>query len=193
MHEHTVDNVFLDILFATIDVELCDEFVPFIRPNQYVYYNSESPVAVKAAALSMESADFIDRVEAVYNYVIENVSYDFEMAEAVEFGYTPNLNSVMESGSGICFDMAALTTAMLRSQGIPSKLVFGNYNDPNLEYTYHAWVKVFSEEDGKIGEHIIINGGTWNILDPTLAVRLCLNELAVNTSDGTIYEAMYYY
>jgi len=193
VHEHFEGNIFLDVLYTEIDVELSNEFVPFIRPNQYVSYCEESPVTKKATELSLENDTFIDIVDAVYNYVVDNISYDFELAEDVAFGYTPNLDSVLEQGSGICFDMAALTAAMLRSQGIPSKLVFGEYNDPNLDYTYHAWVKVFSEVDCMIGDNILFTGGTWNILDPTLAIILCLNEAAIKKNDGTVYDAMYYY
>ena len=44
---------------------------------------------------------------------------------------------------GICFDYAALMTAMLRSQDIPTKLVVGYTG--NL---YHAWINVYLEGQG---------------------------------------------
>ena len=193
IHEHVADNVFLDILLVEIDVELRDEFVPFIRPNQYVYYSENSPVTKKAVELSTKDNNFIDTVESIFNFVVDSVSYDFELAQSVAFGYKPDLDEVLDQGSGICFDIAALTVAMLRSQGIPSKLVFGNYYGSDLDYQYHAWVTVFSEEDVRIGEHIFFTAGTWNILDPTVAIILCLSETDATTSDGVTYNAMYYY
>ena len=193
IHEHVTDNVFLDIMLIEIDVELSNEFVPFIRPNQYVYYSENSPVTKKAVELSNRHDNFIDTVEAVFNYVVESVSYDFDLARTVTFGYKPDLDEVLDQGSGICFDIAALTVAMLRSRGIPSKLVFGDYYGSDLDYPYHAWVTVFSEEDVRIGEHIFFKAGTWNILDPTVAIILCLSETDTAVSDGVTYNAKYYY
>ena len=176
-----------------IDVELIDEFIPFIHPNQYVDYCKENPAVIKATELYKKSDNFFDIVEAIYGFVIENITYDYDQAETVEFGYIPDLKQIIERGSGICFDMAALTVAMLRSQGIPAKLVFGNYSDPENGILYHAWVSVFSEHDGKIGENIFFTGGTWNILDPSLSSRLCLSSSINLVGDGSAHQAMYYY
>jgi len=198
VHEHYVDNIYKDILFVTIDVVLSDEFVPFTRPNKFVNYCNESPVTAKAIELRKESNSFLDMVDAVYSFVVENISYDYELADTVDFNYKPNLNTILENRSGICFDIATLTAAMLRSQGIPSKLVFGYHYNQNTGHTYHAWVSVFSDEDGMIGNHTYFNGGTWNLLDPTLATMLGqsvpgINGSVTSTSDGSVYHALYYY
>ena len=44
---------------------------------------------------------------------------------------------------GICFDYAALMTAMLRSQGIPTKLEIGYSGE-----VYHAWISTYIDEIG---------------------------------------------
>jgi len=82
---------------------------------------------------------------------------------------------------------------MLRSQGIPAKLVVGYYYDPLLGNTYHALVSVFAEEDGWIGDQIFFTGGTWNILDPTVVAILAVSDPVSTNGDGRIYHAMYYY
>jgi len=193
MHEQVEDNIFRVVLRVTIEVELLDEFIPFLNPNQYVHYNKESPLAAKALELNAERSSFISIVEAIYNFVVENISYDFEHAETVDFGYIPDLSTILERRTGICFDIAALTTAMLRSQGIPAKLVVGYYYDPVIGNTYHAWVSVFAEEDGWIGEHIFFTGGTWNLLDPTILAILAVSDPVSSSDDGKIYHALYYY
>jgi len=193
IHEHVTGNIYRDILAVTIDVKLYDEFAPFIRPNQYVNYCNENRVTAKAAELKAESLTRIELIEAIYNFVTKNISYDFELADTLDEGYRPDLNLVLERGQGICFDIAALTTAMLRSQGIPAKLVFGYYYDSDNGTIYHAWVSVFSEEEGKIGDHISITAGTWNILDPTLATIMSMSEPGVTARDGKVYHALYYY
>ena len=51
----------------------------------------------------------------------------------------------METGKGICFDYASLAASMLRSQGIPTKIIFGYVAPDNL---YHAWNMFYTEEKG---------------------------------------------
>jgi len=58
----------------------------------------------------------------------------------------------MQRHCGICYDLAAMATAMLRIMGIPTKMVIG-YADNQ----YHAWVE-------------IINGDKSIIYDPTVDI-----------------------
>ena len=48
-----------------------------------------------------------------------------------------SMDDVLSKGRGICFDYAALLACMLRTQGVPVKLVIG-YADQS----YHAWNNV---------------------------------------------------
>jgi transglutaminase-like putative cysteine protease len=109
------------------------------------------------------SNSVIESVERIFNFVTENIEYDFELAETVRSGYIPDVDLILERGKGICFDYAALMTAMLRSQGIPTKLVIGYVGELR-----HAWISVHTEEAGWIN-NIIRFEGNWRILDPTFA------------------------
>ena len=53
-------------------------------------------------------------------------------------------------------------TAMLRSQQIPCKLVVGYAGS-----IYHAWISVWTEEDGWIDGAIFFDGHVWKRMDPT--------------------------
>ena len=79
----------------------------------------------KGAELSAGATDQITVVTDIYNYVINNLTYDTAKAQSVQSGYLPNVDVVLAQKKGICFDYAALMTAMLRSQDIPTKLVVG--------------------------------------------------------------------
>ena len=193
VHEHMEGSIFVDLLSITIDVELSDEFAPFIRPNQSIWYGKDCPVTKKALELSLESYNQLDLIKAVYNFVVENITYDFDLAESIDIGYTPDLDKVLETGSGICLDIATLTVAMLRSQGTPAKLVFGNLYDQNHGSIYHAWVSVFSVEDGSIDNNIHVTSGSWLILDPTTETILIASESGVTEGYGKVYHDLYYY
>ena len=152
------------ILTAVSDVELEDEFAPFIRPNQYVNYMDAPETRKFAAELCNGVEDTTEIVKKVYDYVIENLSYDDELAENVQSGYLPDLDSVLTSGKGICFDYAALMTGMLRSLGIPCKLVVGYAGD-----AYHAWISVWVDGTGWVDNIVYFDGTSWQRMDPTFA------------------------
>jgi len=153
-------------LEVTFDVQLADEFGPFLRPNQYVNFNEDSTVVAIAAQLVAGQDALLDKIAAVYNFVVTHITYDTAFAQKVVdgyiTGYIPDLDDVIARGYGICFDYAAVMTAMLRSQGIPTKMIFGYVGD-----VYHAWINVHSDETGWINGVILFDGQEWTLMDPT--------------------------
>ena len=143
-------------------VTLKDEFAPFIRPNQYVDYAAAEKTLAKVRELTTGLTDPLKKVEAVYNYVVRNLAYDWAKASTVTSGYLPVLDTVLETKKGICFDYAALMTGMLRSQGIPCKLVVGYAGT-----AYHAWISVWTEATGWIEGAVYFDGASWHRMDPT--------------------------
>ena len=155
---------YLQILSSDISVTLEDEFAPFIRPNQYVNYENAENTIKTAASLTGSTTDALEKVTLIYDYVINNISYDTEKAQIVKSGYLPDLDSVLAAKKGICFDYASLMAGMLRSQGVPCKLIVGYAGT-----VYHAWLSVWSEETGWIDGVVFFNGISWQRMDPTYA------------------------
>ena len=143
--ENTTASKYAVVLSESFQVKLSDEFAPFIRPNQYVDYGVAKQTVQKAAELAGGVNDPLQKVEKIYDYVVANLTYDKAKASSVQSGYLPVLDSVLASKKGICFDYAALMTGMLRSQGVPCKLVVGYAGT-----VYHAWINVWTEETGWI-------------------------------------------
>lgn len=79
-----------------------------------------------------------------------------------EAGYLPDVDDTLSTGTGICFDYAALTTAMLRSQDIPCKLQIGYSGDVK-----HAWIDVYIRGRGWVTKAVSFDGDTWKLMDPT--------------------------
>ncbi|MCL2373138.1 MAG: transglutaminase-like domain-containing protein [Defluviitaleaceae bacterium] len=157
-------NRFAMVNTVTTNVRLDNEFEPFLRPNQFVNFTPSSQVVREAERLTHGLTGIFDIVGAVYNFVIDNIAYDFELAATVQSGYVPDLDRILQRRMGICFDYAALMTGMLRSQGIPTRLVIGYAGD-----VFHAWINVYSPETGWINSIIQFNGRTWNLMDPTFS------------------------
>ena len=152
------------MLTVDIYVELEDEFAPFLRPNQYVDYMVAPNAIAKAEELVADVPETLAKVAVIYDYVVDNFVYDDYKAATVKSGYLPVLDVVLAEQKGICFDYASLMAGMLRSQGIPCKLIVGYAGS-----AYHAWISVWTEEFGWIDGAIYFDGTTWHRMDPTFA------------------------
>ena len=116
---------------------MADEALPYLYPNQYVSYTAESAAVLLAQTLCEGLTADADKLAAIQAFVVDTILYDYVRASTVQSGYLPNIDEVLAESKGICFDYAALTACMLRTQGIPTKLEIG-YADK----IYHAWNSV---------------------------------------------------
>ena len=187
--ENVSGNQYAQVMSQNISVSLADEFAPFLTPNQYVNFSNGSAAVNKGAELAASAADEIGVVTNVYNYVINNITYDTAKAASVQSGYLPNVDQVLAQKTGICFDYAALMTAMLRSQDIPTKLVIGYSGG-----LYHAWVNVYIDNVGWIDNFIYFDGHDWSLMDPTFASSGGQSEsIKQYIGNGSNYQAKYTY
>lgn len=174
-----------------VDVRLRDQLLPFLYPSQYVDFSAASQAVVQAGSLSQAAENDLARVSNIYNYIIGNISYDTGKAQQVVegklAGYVPNVDSVLSSGKGICFDYAALMTAMLRSQGIPTCMQVGYVTGG----VYHAWISTYITDVGWVNGVIRFDGQSWTLMDPTFAASQGANSQY--TGAGVGYRAVYVY
>lgn len=164
VYENTSGNKYALAFSTPVTVMLTDSYAPFLRPNQYVNYTANSQAVKKAAELTAGKKTDLEKITAIYHYTITTLTYDKQEAQTVQSGYLPDVDKVLAEKKGICFDYAALMTAMLRSQGIPTKLVVGYTGD-----VYHAWINTYIPEQGWIEGIIFFDGTTWKLMDPTFA------------------------
>ena len=146
------------------DISITNEFGPFLYPNQYVNFTADSLAVEKGAELAYSANCDLDVVTNVYNYIIDTFTYDYDKAKTVPSGYLPDVDEIYRLQTGICFDYAAVMAAMLRSQGIPTRLEVGYKGEE-----YHAWISTHIENVGWVNGIIEFNGTTWNLMDPTFA------------------------
>jgi hypothetical protein len=176
------------LITKNITASLSNEFAPFLLPNQYVNYTATSKSVKKSAELTKGAEDTLDKIAAVYDYVVNNVSYDREKAATVQSGYVPNVDQVLDKKKGICFDYASLMASMLRSQGIPTKLAIGYAGT-----AYHAWLDVYTPETGWIEAVVFFDGKSWKLMDPTFASGMSSGAaLAKYIGDGSSYKVKFF-
>ena len=189
VYENVSGSKYATVLSVSFQVKLSSELAPFLGSNQYVDYSDAKSTLSKASELVKGVDDPIEKVEKVYDFVVGNLTYDTQKASTVKSGYLPVLDSVLSSKKGICFDYAALMAGMLRSQGVPCKLVVGYAGK-----AYHAWISVWTEEEGWIDGIIYFDGKNWHRMDPTFASSSGgSEEIMQYIGDGSNYSKKYQY
>lgn len=165
VYENIEDEIYSSVMTKEIKVKLKNKYLPFLYPNQYVSFNKKSKAVGKGAQLAKGCTSDLQVLTKIYEYVVGNISYDYDEAENVDTLYLPDIDQTLASGKGICFDYAALMCAMLRTQRIPAKLDIG-YTDGGI---YHAWLSAYIKGYGWVDGIIEFNGKKWTLLDPTFA------------------------
>lgn len=171
-----------------VSVTIDNEFSPFLYPNQYVWFTSGMKAMDLGIELSEKSGDDLGFVENVYEYVIKNISYDYDKANNIPLDYIPDIDETLTSGKGICFDYASLMASILRAQKVPTKLVVGYSGS-----AYHAWISVYTQETGWVDNIIEFDGVNWSLMDPTLASSNDSSAVKDYVGDGSNYQVKYNY
>ena len=162
--ENISGNQYSQSMSQDINVSLTNDFLPFLYPNQYVNFSAGSAAVQKGVEVAASATDQLTVVTNIYNYVVQNFTYDTAKANSVASGYLPNVDQVLAQKTGICFDYAAVMAAMLRTQDIPTKLVVGYTGS-----VYHAWINVYLDNMGWVDNIIYFDGQNWKLMDPTFA------------------------
>ena len=165
--QNTEGDRYVPINGTTVDVVLASEFEPFLRPNVFCDYDADSACVAKASELAVGAQNEGDVLRSIYTWIAENISYDTEKAErlADATGYVPNPDATLAEGKGICFDYVSLGAAMLRSLGIPTKIVTGYVSPDNI---YHAWNLVYLDGSWR-SVKVSVDPDTWTRIDLTFA------------------------
>lgn len=186
-YESIGDDRYSPIFSQMLQVQLKDEFGPFLCSNQYVNFTLDSEAVVKAGELTEGLNSELEKVQEIYRWVTQNLVYDYDKAINVSIGYLPDIDTTLRTKTGICFDYASLMSAMLRSLGIPTKLNIG-YLTGDI---YHAWISVYLEETGWVDRMIEFNGTDWEMMDPTVASSSGSKEVKDMAADEANYVVRY--
>lgn len=186
--ENTTDQRYAKLAGTSEKVTLKDEYQPFLRQNIYCTFDSKSEAAKLARELVANAQNEGDALAAIYEWVVENVKYDKDKAAELsgKSGYIPNPDETIADKSGICFDYSSLVAAMLRSVGIPCKIITGNVAPNDI---YHAWNMVYINGTW-VTTYIDVSANTWTRVDSTFSASGADNSFV---GDGTNYSERYTY
>ena len=150
----------------SVELKLRNQDNVYLQSIQMIYWNENMQAIKKANELTKGLKTDSEKVKVIYDYIVNNIKYDHGKAANPGSNYIPNIDRTLSTKYGICYDYSSLFAAMLRSQGIPTKLVMGYKNDMD---EYHAWNQVYIEDLGK-----------WVTIDTTYDAALIKDNLKVN-------------
>ena len=130
----------------SLKCKIPDENSCFLYPNQYVSYSADSPVIEKARELCRDLNNPADIAKAICSYIQDVFCYDFVKFVTADEEQLPDIETAWKEKAGIEQDLSAVTCAMLRSQGVPAKLVIGTAEDSdNATISWRhstSWVEI---------------------------------------------------
>lgn len=178
--ENVTDNKYKVIEKETFTLTMEDTNQVFLGSVQNVNWDESMEVIQVARKLTKDIELDLDKVRVIHQYIIERIEYDYAKAEFVAYNYLPDLQQVFEQGKGICYDYSSLLAAMLRSVGLPTKLVMGQ---SAFVEQYHAWNEVYLRETGE-----------WITVDPTVDTGWLRNQTPFTMiKDPDDYKTRYEY
>ena len=138
LYEHVKGKSYSEEGKVKLSVKMPDELSCFLYPNQYVSYDENTSCVKYAQEMCKDMTEQTEIYKAVCTYVLQNFVYDYIKSVSVQSmsQQMPDIDGCWENRMGICQDLSAMTCAMLRSQGIPARLMIGTVG----ANTYHAWV-----------------------------------------------------
>lgn len=188
VYENIHNTEYASAYSTSIEISLKNAFGPYLYPNQYVNFDASMQTVKRSEELAKGATNDLDVVSKVYNYLIDNITYDYTKASSVQSGYLPVVDDVLEKRTGICFDYAAVMATMLRVQKIPTRLEVG-YAKEN----YHAWISTYITDIGWINGVIEFDGANWHLMDPTFAASDSSQETIDFITDSDNYTTKYVY
>lgn len=172
--ENISGNKYKTLKSDSVSLQLSNSVALYLNSIQNVNWADSTTAVKKAKELTAGKKTDAEKAKAIHNYIINTVAYDYNLASNVASDYIPDVDKVLAAKKGICYDYASLNAAMLRSVGIPAKLVMGNTSYVKV---YHAWNEVYLD-------------GKWVVVDTTVDAGFKKNKQTYSFSkDASKYEA----
>jgi len=154
--ENTEGNSYRELHRKEVTLKSQQKHAVYLNSIQEINWSTSDPAIQEAARLTAGKSSDREKVRAVYDYMVQNVTYDHDKVDQLNTFYLPDINETFRNQKGICYDYASLFAAMLRSRGIPIRMVKGYSDAVGNGEVYHAWNEVYLADEGR-----------WVIIDTT--------------------------
>lgn len=137
--ENIAGDRYMPLATEKLTVAALDDKDVFTASIPIIEYSASVKAVSAFQKLTDEKKTETDKIDTVYDNIVENYSYDFQKAATIKSDYIPVIDHVYEEKKGVCYDYASLMGGVLRSFGIPTRLVMGYRAEVE---GYHAWNEI---------------------------------------------------
>lgn len=152
--ENTTGTKYKNVYAESGDVKIDPENKVYLASTQQVNWTASDDTIRLAAQLvasalkakitkTKNSKSILTQNEIIatfYGYVVKNINYDYDKIKTLTYDYVPDIDVIIKAKKGICYDYSVVLASMLRSQGIPAKLIKGYSTTTSV---YHAWNEIY--------------------------------------------------
>lgn len=149
----------------TIEVNNTIDVNRFLVPTKHVESNNDEIIEL-AKSITQYSATAKDKAISIYNWVSENIEYDYDKyLRQVNKNYDNEYGAfnTLKTKTGVCYDYSVLVAALGRAVDLQVKVIKGNFVNP-YRNELHAWNEVYIPEEDR-----------WINVDTTFAHSLGTN------------------
>ena len=163
LYQQTSNGKYKVLATEKVTLNLSDPNAVYLNSVQSIEWSVNPQSVAKAVELTKDEPDLEKKANILWNYMAKNNQYDYNKLASLPSTYLPVPDSTLAVRSGICYDFSSLYAAMLRSEGIPAKLVKGYA--PDYAVGYHAWNEVYDAAKKQ-----------WIVVDPTYDLQAYANS-----------------
>jgi len=169
---------------ALIANERTDEYALDYHKHKEILSRADYADIIKAAQdITAGITDDYEKVRAICNWVVQNISYDFDMLFGKHYKST-FAPTVFKDRVTICEGYAKLTVALANAAGFPAKYIYGRA-DNGYQEDGHAWTEVW------VDDRWVIIDTTWRKFDLSieqLSVTHKIDEFAFSKLDEDAWD-----
>jgi len=174
LFQNIVGTQYIKLFEGNIKVMWGEDTDAFLCSNEIINFDASTSISDLLQKVTAGQTDSPSKIVAIYNYVIKNMTYDYDKINHIDSFYIPNIDGILKIKSGICYDYSVVFAAMLRKSNVPAKLITGYRSDMK---EYHAWNEVW------------IDSG-WKTVDTTWdSVLMRCGKTCYMVKDSNLYNA----
>jgi transglutaminase-like putative cysteine protease len=131
----------------------------------YLAGNTHVPVDEKWRKLATEitggDQNPVSASRKLYDWTLKNVEYWVKYPDRMKASPVGSADYCMDNKTGNCTDFHSLWTALARSAGIPTRMVYGSFFKKDLDgkdedQSYHCWIEFWAPGQGWIVHDVAV-------------------------------------
>lgn len=106
--ENTSGNKYKALDKKSFKADITEDNSVYLKSIQLIFWEENMEAIKLAKAIVKDEQSKAKVVQAIYDYIINNIQYDYEKIDKLSADYIPEIDSVLKDKKGICYDYSAL-------------------------------------------------------------------------------------